>query len=93
MMIEWKIGRVKGNFYKYGGWFFVGEVFVSEFWSNEGWESFFYWVSKVNNEELNEKFRIKKELFEILIFVLLIFDIGKIFIWLIRLEYEYFIES
>lgn len=93
MTIEWKTGRAKGNSHKHGGWFFAGEASASEFRSNEGWESLFHRVSKVNNEELNEKFRIKKESLEILIFVPLTPDTGKIFTWLIRLEYEYFIES
>lgn len=46
----------------------------------------------MNNEDLNEKFRVKKELLEILIFDLLTPDTGMIFTVLIRLDNEYFIE-
>lgn len=46
----------------------------------------------MNNEDLNEKFRMKKELLEILIFDLLTPDTGMIFTVLIRLDNEYFIE-
>lgn len=76
--IEWKTGRAKGksHFYKHGGWYFAGEASACEFRSYEGWESLFHWVSNVNKEDLNAKFRNKKESLAILIFDLLTPDTG-----------------